>query len=508
MIWSKQFKNIIFVLIPFMAFPSEKQISEKFPRELRINACKDPPWLDPRRGSDMTASQFHIMLFEGLTRLNADLSISPAQAIDIQISPDCKRYTFTLGDNRWSDGTPVTAFDFEYSWKSILSPNFATNDAYLLYCVKGAADAKKGDIPLSDVGIRALNEKTLVVEMENPAPHFLEIAASSTLLPVNKKIDEQYPNWASDAGSKFVSNGPFAMKEWAHNLEMVVKKNPYFRKAKKIALDAIRISMIDDEVATLHMYASSLFDIIGGPLAPFPATAIGDLQKKGLLRIVPLAGTKTCLFNTKKFPFTNQNMRKAFSYAIDRQAIVAGVTRCNEEPATALLAPSLAKRAQKTLMPVYDLKLARQYFEKGLAELGVQKRELGDLTLTFYKIQLNQWVAQTIAKQWEEAFGIKVILEAIDVTTMHARMKKGDTAISFTGWIAEYNDPLNILERFKFATNPRNYSRWENGRYIEILDRASQTADSQKRSQLFDQAEEIIMEEMPYAPVYHGTLPI
>ena len=202
-------------------------------QSLRINLSKEPASLDPRKGNDMVASQIHFMLYEGLLRLNPDMSLSVAQAESYEISSDHKTYTFHLKNTVWSDGSPVTAYDFEKTWKSMLDPCFPSPDAYLLYPIKNAKPVKEGKLPLDQVAIHSKDVKTLVIELERPTPYFLQILASSVFLPVKTDKDQSMPNWATQP-EQIISNGPFTLKSWKFNQEMVFEKNPHYHRASQV----------------------------------------------------------------------------------------------------------------------------------------------------------------------------------------------------------------------------------------------------------------------------------
>ncbi|MES2344597.1 MAG: peptide ABC transporter substrate-binding protein [Chlamydiota bacterium] len=477
---------------------------EKKGQDLRINLQREPASLDPRIGNDVGASQVHFMLFEGLLRLNPDMTLSPAQAKSWEISSDEKMYTFYLDDANWSNGVPVTAFDFERSWKSVLSPDFPCPDAYLLYSIKNAYSAKQGALPLSDVGIRAVDEKTLVVELELPTPHFLQIVASSVLLPINMDMEDKNPNWAVSP-SHFICNGPFQFKEWKVNDEMIFEKNPYFRKANDVKLNNVFINIIDREMIALHMYASGYFDLIGAPLSCFPTVFHQELDKKNLLTFFPVAMSKFLAFNTNVFPFNNANMRRAFSYAVNRNAIVKHITQLQEEPALNIIPPVLLPEEAPPLFIDADLEKARECLEVGLKELNITKDDLKNLSFMYCSSELNHLITQHLQNEWSKVLGITVRLENVDFKALHERSSKGDYEIGLFIWVAEYGDAMNILERFCDKKSHRNYSKWSHLGYNEILNQAMKTSCPKERFEKILEAEKILVDEMPITCLFHSN---
>jgi oligopeptide transport system substrate-binding protein len=475
---------------------SMSSLKTKKEQNLRINLRKEPTSLDPRKGSDMSDSQFHFMLFEGLLRLNPDMTLSLAQAASYTISPDGKIYTFHLKDSKWSDGKEVTAHDFEKSWKSILDPTFACRDAYLLYTVKHARAAKKGEIPLNDVGIHANDAKTLIVELEAPSPHFLQIVASPVLLP--------FPSHCAST-SQFASNGPFKLKEWKFNREIIFEKNPTYLRANEVKLNHIFVEMIDREMSVLHMYTSGHFDLVGTPLSLFPAMLRQDLEKKKLLTIFPVAGTKFLSFNTARFPFHNVNIRRAFAYAINRTAIVEHITQLQEKAALNLIPPALLSQEAIPLFKDADHLKAQECLRKGLEELALEPRNLKDLPFIYVSNETNHTIAQQLQNDWLEVLGIQVSLEQTEFNLLHERSKKGEFAIGIFAWIAEYGDPMNILERFEDKTTHRNYSKWQHTGFNQLLTDAKNASSRDEYLRNLSAAESLLIDEMPLTGLYHDN---
>ena len=449
----------------------------------------------------MVASQVQFMLFEGLLRLNPDMSLTLAQAESYEISSDSKIYTFHLRETFWSDGTPVTAHDFEKTWKCILDPKFPSPDAYLLYSIKNSKLAKRGEVSLDQVGIYVKDAKTLMIELEIPTPFFLQIVASSVLLPVNVNMDKIDPNWASQP-QHILSNGPFRLKEWKFNQEMIFEKNPLYHEADKVKLDHIFIDIIEQEMAVLHMYGSGHFDLVGSPFSLFPAAFLDDLERKKLLRFFPVANTKFLAFNTSCHPFHNANIRRAFAYAIHRKSIVEHITRLNETEAVNLIPPVLLT-PESTYFSDGDTAKANKYLRKGLEELQI--KDLGPLTFIYVSSEINHTLAQELQQMWSKTLGVDVTLQHVEFKTLHERSKKGDFSIGLFAWVAEYGDPMNILERFTNKENHRNYPKWENSIYRDLLEQALHTTSQFQYLEKIREAERLLTDEMPLTCLFHAN---
>jgi len=476
---------------------------KKESQTLRININRDPATLDPRKGSDVVSSSLHFLLFEGLTRLNADSTTSPAQAQSIELSSDRKTYTFYLRDCYWSDGSPVTAYDFAESWKTILTPDFPAMNAHLFYPIKNAEAVKKGLLPIEAVGIKAIDQKTLIVELEKPTPYFLQLTAFCVFFPTKCGLDQLDSQWSFRADEHFICNGPFVLKKWKHNDEIILEKNVGYWEAKTVLPQSIHMSMIENEMTALHMFENGDLDILGAPLSPIPIDSIVGLAKQGLLIIRPVAGTSICVFNTQKFPFCNVHMRKAFAYAIDRSAIVSNITQLNEQIALGMIPPILKNQSIKNFFKDHDVKLAKEHFEKALFELGITVQDLKDISYCYTTTEINHKIAQALQQQWLDVLGVKVKLENVESKILLDRLSKRQYLCAQTIWLAQYNDPMNIFERYKLKENPKNYAGWEHPEYASLLEQSAEVHTSDERFEILEKAEELFLDEMPIVPIFH-----
>ncbi len=451
----------------------------------------DPATLDPRRGGDLSSSMLHFLLYDGLTRMNPNGKAELSLAKELIISEDRKSYLFHLKDVVWSDGSPITAWDFENSWKNILSPSFPSLNAHLLYPIKNAILAKTGAVPLSEVAIYAKDAKTLLIELENPTPYFLELISFCVFFPIKSKSDQFVEKG-------MVTSGPFFVKSWKYNNEMVLMKNNHYHRKEEIFLDSIHISMIDNEMTALQMFEKEQIDLLG----QIPTDAIPDLLKKGLVQIRPTAATTFCVFNTSQPPFSNKKIRKAFSFAINRNEIIFHITQLDEKEALGMIPPILKGRESKYFKDA-DIEYAKQLFAEGLKELGMLKKDFPEIHYLYSNSEKYRKIAQAIQYQWKKALDIDIKLEKMDHKILIDRLAKRDFFLAQTHWVAQYNDPMNIFERFKYKTNVKNYPHWENQTYIDLLNRSFFAADKNERQDILEEAEKIFIEEMPIAPIFH-----
>jgi oligopeptide transport system substrate-binding protein len=360
-------------------------------------------------------------------------------------------------------------------------------------------------VALSEVGIVAIDAKTLVITLEKPVPYFLDLISFCVFFPVSRDVDEHFPQWAHNAGEHYVSNGPFILKEWKHNNEIVVVKNPHYWDQDRVRPDFIHFSMVDNEMTTLQMFEKGELDMVGEPLSPLPTDAIASLKKKAKVYTAPIAGTTIITFNVEKMPFSNEKIRKAFAYAIDRASIVKNITQMDEIAATNIIPPVLKNNRNHSFFKDHDVGRAKILLEEGMRELGVTKEVFESVIYYYSSSDLNHKIAQAVQQQWQRALGVQIKMENCDHKILMDKLMKRDYAVGQNLWVAQYNDQMNILERFKSKKNPKNYCQWENPEYIRLLE-SSFYENGVKRAAILEQAEEIFVGEMPICPIYHWDM--
>ncbi|CAI8754559.1 Oligopeptide-binding protein OppA [Brevibacillus sp. IT-7CA2] len=468
---------------------------------LKLNLHSEPPTADPGIAEDTTSSTIITATFEGLTRVGKDGKYAPAAAESYTVSEDGKKYTFKIRDNKWSNGDPVSAKDFEYAWKRALDPKTASNYAYQLYYVKGAEAYNKGKGKVEEVGVKAVDDKTLEVELANPTPFFLELVAFKTYFPVNPKVVDGNEKWATDAKT-VIGNGPFKMDSWEHKSKLVVSKNDNYWDKDNVKLDKIEFSMVEDENTELSMYENGELHWAGAPTSALPTDAIPALKESGKMTTQPIAGTYFYRFNTEKPPFNNVKIRKAFAYAIDRQSLIDNILQAGQLPATGYVPPSMALN-KDGFYKDNDIETAKKLLEEGLKEEGLTK--FPALTLSFNTSEGHKKIAEAIQDQWKKNLGVDVKLENKEWKVYLDDVHQGKYQVARAGWLGDFNDPINFLEMFKEKDGGNNDTRWENPKYKELLNQSALELDPEKRKAILAQAEQILMDEMPIMPIYYYT---
>ena len=497
----RPFVNVLFIFLLFFSGCSSNNKKEtEVNQEVFIGITDDPQALDPRLIRDTISVNVAHMLFEGLMQKNRNGRIIPGLATGVDISEDKKTYTFHLRNAFWSDGSDITAEDFEYSWKSVLNPTFPAPNAYQLYVIKGAKAAKNNELPISEIGIKAIDNKTLEVTLEEPTPYFLELTTTHFFSPVNKKWAEKNSNLYSNA---IISNGPFQITNWSHNKELIFKKNPYYWDSKSVRLEKVTL-VIADETTALHMFNRNELDWIGSPMSNIPPDAIATLKSQRKLIFTPADGVHFLRVNTDKSPLNNKNMRKALSYAINRKLIVDHITQSNQKPATGIVPLSFGLQN----IPYFEdnnITLAWTLFQQALIELDLSIDEFPNISLCYTSTERNHKIVQALQQQWKEGLGIDITLEACEPAIFYDRLHQKNYDLTIGSWFGDIHDPINFLEVFKYKESATNNTNWENKEYISLLEQSMHQVDSEQRKFFLSKAEHLIIDEMPVIPIYYPT---
>ncbi len=496
----------LFLALLFAAASCQKteNHSSRHNQEVRLNLRTEPPSLDPRKPNDTTSCSVLKMCYDGLMRIDEQGNPAFAIAEQVSISEDKKTYTFTLRKCVWSDGHPVTAQDFEYSWKCILDPQFPSEFSNELYVLRGAQSAKEGAIPISNIGVKALSDRVLQVDLEYPVPYFLDALTTHSFLPTPSHVAQKDPNWAKDEGPAYVCNGPFILKKWKHQNLLLLEKNPLYWDVDAVRLSQLSLYIINDENTELSMFENQELDWAGSPLSSLPLDALASLAHHADFHLHSIAGTYYYVFNTQSSPFHNVKIRKAFSLAIQRQEIVDNVLQGNQIPALSLTPPSLlgdlyAPQFQE------DRKEAQRLFDEALQELGTDRKNLPPIIISYNTASAHHKIAQAIKEQWEQAFDIEVTLQNKEWKVFLDEIATHQFQIARLGGVANIKDPISFLDIFQHNESRLNHSLWSHPEFTQLLEQSQMISNPELRLQILAQAEEILMEAMPIAPIYFYT---
>ena len=475
-------------------------------KELNVSITSDPPAFHPALATDTTSGAILASAFEGLTRLDAKGEPTEGMAEKVEVSEDGKTYTYTLRDAKWSNGDPVIAQDFEFAWKWALDPENAADYAYQLYYIVGAEEYNNGEGSADDVGVKAIDEKTLEVTLVNPTPFFDELTAFYTYFPVNSKLAEENPDWYKDpSGEDFVGNGPFNLDEFASADHITLSKNDNYWDKDNVALDKVNISMIESEATALKEYQAGNLDYLGAPFNTIDLNALDGFKEDGTLNVSDQAGTYMIVFNTKDEILGNKNIREALTIAIDRQGLIDNVTKGEQKPGSGLVPLTMTGFEEPAdYFKSNDIEAAKAALEKGLTELGLDSPADLKIKLSYNTSEAHAAIMQFVQQGWSKNLGIDVSLDNSEWQVYLEQLDAGEYQAGRYGWIGDFNDPINFLEIYK-RDGGNNQTGWTNEEYTNLLNQVATETDEAARTQYMKDAEEILMSEFPISPIYFYT---
>jgi oligopeptide transport system substrate-binding protein len=452
--------------------------------------------------TDLYSARLLNNINEGLYRLDANDKPHPAMAKSVDISDDTLTYTFTLRDGiKWSNGDPVTAQDFEYGWMTLLNPDTAAEYAYLLYSfIKGAAAYNSGDGSAEDVGIEALDNKTLKVTLNGPYPFWLGLAGShQTYLPVNQKFYEQQGEDYAQSADSLLYNGPYIMTEFNPSTGATLVKNKDYWDKDNVDVQKIVCRIVKDASTRVNLYTAGDLDF--GELTSEYVNEYKD--SPAFMRIIEFS-TFWLNMNFKDEIFQNENIRRAIQMSFDRDALANKILNDGSVGADGYVPAGIAGPGNQTFreavgptMPAYDPQQAKELWQKGVEELGQEP--------TFTLLTGDTGTARdagTFLQSEFKAMGANIEInvqpfdEFLDLST------KGDFQMSLYGWIADYNDPMNFLDLF-LSDSEFNDPSFKNARYDQLITAAQTETDAKVRMDKLIEAERLLVEDQAaIAPVY------
>lgn len=490
------------VLILFLSSCHENKPLANSQSILRISCENEPQTIDVRRARDLQTATLIHMLYEGLMRVQFDGQPAPAMAKAVIVSPDQKTYTFKLRLSNWSDGSLITANDFEQTWKSILDPQFPSPNAYQFYCIQGAQEAKEGKISTEKVGIYAPDQETLIVQLAQPTPYFLHLVSTHFFYPVHQSLRAQLSGTVPQDENQMITNGPFRIEKWKRHNELIAVPNDYYWDRSNVRLDQLSFIILDNPTA-LQLFQRGELEWTGSPLSTLSTDALASLKSDGQLEVLPGAGIFLFRINTESSPFKDPKMRRAFAMSLNRHDLVEHVLQGNQKPALRIIPPSFLEN--DSLFNDHDHIQAQKLFKEALQEQNLTLETLPPISIQYASGERSHKIAQVAQQQWKEILGVHVSLNNIEGKVFFNHLKNHDYQIGIGSWFADFRDPISFLEVFKRKGNGTNNTQWENPEYINLLDRSATTSNQMDRLNLFQQAEAIILNDMPIIPLFYAS---
>lgn len=456
--------------------------------------------LNPIVCQDGDTAEILNQLFEGLTTVTKDNKVELLEAASVDVSADKRTYIFTLRDDiKWTDGTPVTAFDYEYSFMQMLNPARASELAKSLYIVKNAIDYNEGRAAVDTVGIKAVDDLHLKIELQEPSPYLLNVLTA--LFPVNKKTELANLKWA-DKVETLIGNGPYKATQVVHGKKVRVEKRDDYFNFKDVVIPKADFLFINSETARSAMYEKNDVSIAKTP----QVDDIKKLRDRKELVSIPAMATTYYVFNCSRAPFTDYRVRRALSLAIDRDLLVNKVIaniygKANGFVPSGVFNPQTGVEF-RTVAGDYFVKPQIAEAKKLLSDAGFPEgKNFPKVTLKFNTSDIHKRVAEAIQEMWKQNLGVKVDLLSEEWKVYLKTVDNADFDIAKANFGADYPDPAVFLYRFGLTAD-KNSARWTNIRYGELVSKAFFDNNIPERFEECKQAERLLIDDAPVAPLF------
>lgn len=476
-------------------------------QSLTFSVLDDVPTLDPQLQNSMASAEVNDEISEGLVRLH-DGKVQPGMAKTWDISADGKTYTFHLRDAKWSDGKPVTAQDFEYGIKRLLNPKLASSYAFAGYNILNGEEYNTGKITdPNQVGVKAIDDKTLEIKLKAPTAYFLAYSSSDCFHASRQDLVEKYgTKFGTDASSN-VYNGPFILKEWKSQNSLTLEKNPNYWDKDSVKLQTVTVLVVKDGQTALNMYNSGDLDFV-----TIPTESVESYIKSGKAKVYMTGADDWMRLNLNaagKPWLNNKNFRKALNYAINREDYVKTATKGLFFPATRLVLPMVTganggKYTDECPIDTYPVKgdkaKAKEYLAKAMSELGITDAKKMTLELKTSDDENSKKMAEVLQDQLSTNLGITVTIKMVTYKQKLDDDTKKQYEAVYNGWMPDYDDPMTYMELFE-GNNSQNSTGYKNPEYDKLVEAARIETDKVKRQQELWDAEKILVDDCPFIPL-------
>ena len=464
----------------------------------------DPETLDPHKTSTVYEANILRDMLEGLVINDGVGEVVPGVATDWEVSDDGTTYTFNLReDAAWSNGDPVTAEDFAYSLRRIMDPATGAKYATVLYPILNAEAVNKGEMDPSELGVRAVDDTTLQIKLEQPTPYFIELLTHQTGLPVHPASVEEHGADFVQA-ENYVSNGPYTLTSFTPNDKLVLEKNPEFHAADEVTIDRIEYLPFEERATCLRRFEAGEVH----SCQEVPREQIASMQERlgDQLRIAPYLGTYYYALNTEKPPLDDVRVRQALSMAIDREFLADEIFSGSMLAGYSLVPPGIGNYLEDAPELEYaDMAMLDREDEaiRLLEEAGFGPDNPMELEISYNTAEDHRNAATAIAEMWRP-LGVEVTFNARDVAAHYAMLRDEKShQVARAGWIGDYSDPQNFLF-LNMSDNPGfNYGNYNNPEYDDLMEQAEQEQDLQKRAEILAEAERVFLRDVPQVPILH-----
>ncbi|MDM5188121.1 peptide ABC transporter substrate-binding protein [Bacillus sp. DX4.1] len=509
--WQERLSMVIILAISlFVSACSNKKVDEKANERvekqiLNVTISEEIPSLDTAKSMDGTSSHVMQNIFEGLYVLDEKDNPEPGVAKSFDKSEDGKTYTFHLRkDAKWSNGDAVTAHDFVYAWRRAVNPNTTSQYAYMLFHMKNAEEINKGALPIDQLGVKAVDDDTLEIQLEQPIPYLLHLLALPIYLP-------QHETFVTEKGSTYglepehlIYNGPFVLTDWKHEQEFQLKRNDTYWDKDKVKLKEINFHIVKDTATAVNLYESGSIDRI-----PINASFVDQYKGKQDFYATKDAAIAMLRFNQSNAALANKKLRQSLSMALNKEAFVTHFLNNGATAAQGLVPVGYKNeidgkdfRKENGDIAIYNIEKAKTLWEEAKKELRTES-----VTLEFLNFEQDhaKCTAEYIKEELEKHLqGLTIHIKQQPFKQKLQLEKTGQYEMSMVVWGPDYKDPISFLELFT-TSNPNNKMAYSNPHYDELINKAKSDVVLQprKRWEALQEAEKILIEDAAVAPLYH-----
>jgi oligopeptide transport system substrate-binding protein len=481
--------------------------AEKKEQVLNLIESSEIPSMDSTLATDSVSFNVMNNVFEGLYRLGENDEAKPGMAESMEKSEDGLTYTFKLRDAKWSNGDPVTAHDFVYAWQKALNPDTGAEYAYIMYDIKNAAKVNAGELPVEELGVKAVDDKTLEVQLEGQVPYFEALLSFATFYPQNQKfVEAQGDQYGLEADTS-IYNGPFTLSEWKHEQSFKLTKNDNYWDKETVKLKEINFNIVKDTATGVNLYETEKADVVG-----LSAEFVDKYKDDPNFKTRADTSVYFLRMNQKNEVMANVNARKAIDSAYDKQGMVDVLMNNGSMPAYYLVPKDFVSgpdgaEYRETVGDFggYDVEKAKEYWAKAKEELG---KDSFEIELLNYDSESSKKIGEFIKEQLETNLeGLSVSIKAQPFKQKLDLESKGDYDFSFAGWGPDYPDPMTFIDMF-VTDGAHNQMAYSNPEYDKLVEQAKGelASDLEARWQAMIDAEKILFEDQAISPMYqNGT---
>jgi len=462
----------------------------------------EPLTLDPQMSNLVPEARIIGDLMLGLVTETPDAQPTPGMATHWETSADGLVWTFHLREARWSDGAPVTAHDFVFAYRRILDPKTAAIYGYLAYILKNGQAANEGKAPLESVGARALDDRTLQLTLEHPAPYLPQLLMHLSFYPAPKHAVEKHGDKWVQPGN-YVSNGPYRLVSWRLGDRITVEKNPYFYDARNVCVDRINYYPTPDAVSAERRVQRGELDVN----TSFQSNRYARLKDTmpGYPRTHLSLATAYLSFNTSDVQaFKDVRVRRALSMAIDRDFITGKLLRAGQVPAYSFVTPGTAnypEQAPKLRWAAMSFPARQAEARSLLAAAGYGPDNPLKIGLKVANVTDTLLLTEAVQADWR-AIGVQPTISQAEGAVAFADYRNRNFDVGSMSWYADFNDPVTFLGLLKSDTGAQNYGDYKNPAYDALLLQADNEPDARRRAEILAQAEQLMLDEEAIAPIF------